>query len=64
MPPESPRTGTGLGSSRLLKTLAAKPSGSWRLPKLLKGEDPEFAAYLRRIAEDERGKPLPRLPSA
>jgi hypothetical protein len=35
-----------------------------RLPKLLKGEDPEFAAYLRRIAEDERGKPLPRLTSA
>jgi hypothetical protein len=35
-----------------------------RQPKLLKGEDPEFATYLRRIAEDERGKPLPRLPSA
>ena len=31
-----------------------------RLPKLLKGEDPEFAAYLQRIAEEERGKPLPR----
>ncbi|HAK95516.1 MAG TPA: hypothetical protein DCM87_11040 [Planctomycetes bacterium] len=31
---ESPRTGTGLGSSRLLKTLAAKPSGAWKLPKL------------------------------
>jgi hypothetical protein len=31
----------------------------YRLPRLLKGEDPEFAAYLRRIAEDERGKPAP-----
>jgi len=31
-----------------------------RLPRLLKGEDPEFAVYLRRIAEDERGAPLPR----
>ncbi|HNR97916.1 MAG TPA: hypothetical protein PKX48_03445 [Planctomycetota bacterium] len=30
----SPRAGTGLGSSRLLKTLAAKPSGAWKLPKL------------------------------
>jgi hypothetical protein len=34
----------------------------YRLPRLLKGEDPEFAAYLQRIAEDERGKPVPRLP--
>jgi len=26
----------------------------YRLPQLLKGEDPEFAGYLRRLAEDER----------
>jgi hypothetical protein len=36
----------------------------YRLPRLLKGEDPEFAAYLTRIAEDERSRPtdapLPR----
>ena len=25
-----------------------------RLPQLLKGEDPEFAAYLQRLAEEER----------
>ena len=30
-----------------------------RLPALLKGEDPEFAAHLRRLAEQERGVPLP-----
>ena len=30
-----------------------------RLPRLLKGEDPEFADYLRRISEGERGGPLP-----
>jgi hypothetical protein len=36
----------------------------YRLPRLLKGEDPEFAAYLQRIAEDERSKPGPRLPGA
>jgi hypothetical protein len=35
----------------------------YRLPRLLKGEDPEFAAYLQRIAEDERGKPVPELPA-
>ena len=34
----------------------------YRLPRLLKGEDPEFAAYLQRIAEDERSKPVPGLP--
>jgi len=28
----------------------------YRLPQLLKGEDPEFAAYLRRLAEDERAE--------
>lgn len=28
----------------------------YRLPQLLKGEDPGFAAYLRRLAEDERGQ--------
>jgi hypothetical protein len=32
----------------------------YRLPRLLKGEDPEFAAYLRRIAEDERSRPPAR----
>jgi hypothetical protein len=32
----------------------------YRLPQLLKGEDPEFAAYLQRVAEDERGVALPR----
>jgi hypothetical protein len=32
----------------------------YRLPQLLKGEDPEFAAYLQRLAEDERGTALPR----
>jgi hypothetical protein len=32
----------------------------YRLPQLLKGEDPEFAAYLRRLAEEERGVALPR----
>ncbi len=32
-----------------------------RLPELLRGEDPEFAAYMRALAQDERGKePLPR----
>lgn len=36
----------------------------YRLPRLLKGEDPEFAAYLQRIAEDERSKPVPGLPAA
>lgn len=32
----------------------------YRLPVLLKGEDPAFAAYLQRLAEDERGIALPR----
>jgi hypothetical protein len=32
----------------------------YRLPELLRGEDPEFAAYLRRLAEQERGVVLPR----
>lgn len=27
----------------------------YRLPELLRGEDPEFAAYVRRVAADERG---------
>ncbi len=31
----------------------------YRLPQLLKGEDPEFAAHLQQLAEDERGA-LPR----
>ena len=31
-----------------------------RLPDLLKGEDPEFAAYLQRLADEERGVMLPR----
>jgi hypothetical protein len=30
----------------------------YRLPELLKGEDPEFADYLRRLAADERGRPI------
>ena len=32
----------------------------YRLPPLLKGEDPEFAAYLQRLAEEERGATVPR----
>jgi hypothetical protein len=32
----------------------------FRLPELLKGEDPEFADYVRRLAADERGVPLLR----
>jgi hypothetical protein len=32
----------------------------YRLPELLRGEDPEFAAYLRQLAEKERGVTLPR----
>jgi hypothetical protein len=35
----------------------------YRLPRLLKGEDPEFAAYLQRIAEDERSRRGPGLPA-
>ncbi len=31
-----------------------------RLPHLLKGEDPEFAAYFQRLAHEERGIELPR----
>jgi hypothetical protein len=31
----------------------------YRLPDLLRGEDHEFAAYLRRLAEQERGAVLP-----
>jgi hypothetical protein len=31
----------------------------YRLPQLLKGEDPEFAVYLQRLAEQERGTPIP-----
>ena len=30
-----------------------------RLPMLLKGEDPEFAAYVRALAQEERGVALP-----
>jgi hypothetical protein len=30
----------------------------YRLPRLLRGEDPEFAAYLTRVADDERSKPI------
>ena len=29
-----------------------------RLPQLLKGEDPEFVAYLSQLAQQERGAPL------
>jgi hypothetical protein len=32
----------------------------YRLPQLLKGEDPEFAAHLQKLAEEERGVALPR----
>ena len=28
------------------------------LPLLLRGEDPEFQAYIRRVAEEERGTPM------
>ncbi len=28
------------------------------LPQLLRGEDPDFAAYIRRVADEERGKSL------
>ncbi|HEY4542494.1 MAG TPA: hypothetical protein VIG66_09010 [Noviherbaspirillum sp.] len=28
------------------------------LPQLLRGEDPDFAAYIRRVADDERGQIL------
>ena len=31
----------------------------YRLPQLLKGEDPEFAAYLQALAEEERGNAVP-----
>lgn len=30
-----------------------------RLPELLRGEDPEFSAYMRALARDERGADLP-----
>jgi hypothetical protein len=33
-----------------------------RLPGLLEGEDPEFAAHLRRLAADERARPQPAHP--
>jgi hypothetical protein len=32
----------------------------YRLPELLKGEDPEFTAYFQRLAQQERGVELPR----
>ena len=32
----------------------------YRLPHLLKGEDPEFAAYFQRLAHEVRGIDLPR----
>jgi hypothetical protein len=32
----------------------------YRLPQLLKGEDPEFAAYLQALAAGERGGAVPR----
>jgi hypothetical protein len=31
-----------------------------RLPELLRGEDPEFAEYLRALAKEERGEEMPR----
>lgn len=30
----------------------------YRLPELLRGEDPQFAAYLRALAQQERGTPV------
>jgi hypothetical protein len=32
----------------------------YRLPTLLKGEDPAFAGYMQKLAEEERGVALPR----
>jgi hypothetical protein len=32
----------------------------YRLPELLRGEDPQFAQYLRALARDERGETAPR----
>jgi len=32
----------------------------YRLPHLLKGEDPEFAAYFQRLAHEVRGSDMPR----
>lgn len=31
-----------------------------RLPQLLRGEDPEFSAYMQQLAQRERGVQLPR----
>ncbi len=31
------------------------------LPVLLRGEDPQFQSYLKRVAEEERGAPVPTL---
>jgi hypothetical protein len=31
-----------------------------RLPELLRGEDPQFAEYLRALAREERGEGPPR----
>ena len=31
------------------------------LPMLLRGEDPQFQRYLRQIAQEERGAPIPVL---
>ena len=33
----------------------------YRLPQLLKGEDPDFTAYFQRLARQERGVELPRV---
>ena len=32
------------------------------LPQLLRGEDPEFRAYLQRVVAEERGTPVPNPP--
>jgi len=32
----------------------------YRLPQLLRGEDPDFAAYMQQLARQERGVELPR----
>jgi hypothetical protein len=28
------------------------------LPLMLRGEDPEFQSYIRRVAQEERGAPI------
>lgn len=42
-----------------MREWARRDNFYYSLPHLLKGEDPEFAAYLQRLAEEERGTPPP-----